>query len=72
MNFAFGPSGTLALYNERDVMKKETATKEGIKFLIIPYWWDGTISSLSATLHHNFPEIFPPSDGNPIPPLFPN
>lgn len=39
MNSAFGPSGTLALYEERDTLKKRTASEIGIKFLEIPYWY---------------------------------
>jgi len=64
---AFGPSGTLALYNDRDNYKKQKAAEQGIRFLAIPYWWDGTVSSLAATLNLNFPDIFPnESPGTPI------
>jgi len=58
--------GTIALHNERDSFKKTSACTHGICFLTIPYWWDGTISSLAATLHLHFPLLFPLSQGSPI------
>jgi len=68
----FGPSGSLAIYEYRDSLKKEIAAGKKINFLTIPYWWDGKVSSLAATLHSNFPELFPKCDGSPIPTEIPN
>lgn len=35
---AFGPSGTMALYSERDLKKKKACAENGITLVIIPYW----------------------------------
>jgi len=67
----FGPSGTLALYENRDTLKKTLAAEKNIFFLAIPYWWDGQSSSLRATLHEKFPDLFPEVDGIPIPSKIP-
>jgi len=68
--YGFG-GGTLALNTEKDSRKKRLAQEHGIRFLAIPYWWDRKLSSLSATLYHYFPDIFPPSNGVPISALVP-
>jgi len=67
----FGPSGTLAIYGIRDSLKKQLAIDNNIKYLTIPYWWDGTAASLEATLNLHFPDIFPKKDGVPIPTTIP-
>jgi len=64
----FGPSGTLAVYENRDSLKKQITSQQNIRFLTIPYWWDRQSESLAATLHMKFPDIFPESgNGTPIP-----
>jgi len=68
---AFGPGGISSLYSEKDNFKKQKASENRVKFLTIPYWWDGTQQSLAATLCQHFPEIFPPSSGSPIPATIP-
>eukprot|EP01125_Pyxidicula_operculata_P009617 TRINITY_DN3159_c0_g2_i2.p1 TRINITY_DN3159_c0_g2~~TRINITY_DN3159_c0_g2_i2.p1 ORF type:complete len:521 (+),score=86.79 TRINITY_DN3159_c0_g2_i2:779-2341(+) len=39
----FGPS---AMYKGRDKIKREECSKFGISLVDVPYWWDGTKSSL--------------------------
>jgi len=64
----FGPSGTLALYTSRDQLKTRLAADQNVNFITIPYWWDGEMSSLAATLHMHFPTIFTAvASGTPIP-----
>jgi len=35
---AFGPTGTMAMYTTRDLMKKNYCTQKGITLVAIPYW----------------------------------
>jgi len=65
---AFGPSSTIAMYSDRDLFKSKSCSRLGIRFLAIPYWWDGTQQSLAATLNLRFPDIFPSAPPtSPIP-----
>lgn len=61
----FGPS--TGAYWERDILKNNLCATQGITLVVIPYWWDGEIASLSATLYQTRPDVFPVSDANPIP-----
>ena len=66
----FGNGGTLSNNIARDVVKQNLAKEQNINFLTIPYWydknvlqmfiyrWDGSVSSLGATLNHHFPHLF--------------
>jgi hypothetical protein len=36
---AYGPSGTLALYTERDLKKKQMCASHGIDLVAIPFWY---------------------------------
>ncbi len=36
---AFGPGGTLALYANRDLKKKQLCASRGIELVAIPYWY---------------------------------
>eukprot|EP01127_Copromyxa_protea_P014851 TRINITY_DN4197_c0_g1_i1.p1 TRINITY_DN4197_c0_g1~~TRINITY_DN4197_c0_g1_i1.p1 ORF type:complete len:722 (+),score=134.76 TRINITY_DN4197_c0_g1_i1:213-2168(+) len=67
MHHAYGPSGTIALYSERDVKKKNACEKKGITLASIPFWWDGMQGSLNATLYALRPDIFPRTEDQPIP-----
>ncbi len=52
MSIHFSPS-----VKDRD-KKKNVACKElGITLITIPYWWDGKLSSLAATIQHIRPDI---------------
>lgn len=64
---AFGPSGTAGLYSERDLLKSSLCQMRGITLITIPYWWDGNVDSLSATLYRARPDVFPASSAEPIP-----
>eukprot|EP01124_Arcella_intermedia_P012701 TRINITY_DN19044_c0_g2_i1.p1 TRINITY_DN19044_c0_g2~~TRINITY_DN19044_c0_g2_i1.p1 ORF type:complete len:446 (+),score=129.38 TRINITY_DN19044_c0_g2_i1:700-2037(+) len=64
---AYGPTGTVSLYTKRDIKKKETCKEKGITLITIPYWWDRHKESLSSTLHHALPEVFPKSESPQIP-----
>lgn len=36
---------------ERDRQKREHCEKAGITLVEVPYWWDGSVESLAATIH---------------------
>jgi hypothetical protein len=38
-------------------MKMEYANNAGITLIPIPFWWDGSLSTLAATLHQHRPDI---------------
>jgi DNA ligase-1 len=59
---------SLAERQKKDKKKMEVCTKLGIGFIEIPYWWDRTLESLSATLNLKFPDVFEKiGSGIPIP-----
>ena len=41
------------MYQNRDREKKLLCKKNGIKLIIIPYWWDNSLDSLKAALNEN-------------------
>jgi hypothetical protein len=51
----------------RDIEKKTICIESGITLVQIPYWWDGTIESLSSTLHQYLPHLFASTGLPPIP-----
>ena len=60
------------MFSERDEKKKEMCIQKGISLVCIPYWWDGSADSLSSTLYHILPHVFPKTDSPPIPTTPPN
>jgi hypothetical protein len=42
--------GALELFQTRDQTKQEFCQKLGISLIVIPYWWDGRLSSLKETI----------------------
>ena len=52
----FGP---LEVIQRRDREKAEACDKSGIRLLSVPYWWDGEVESLLATLHRQHPTVLP-------------
>jgi len=50
----FGP---LEAYQRRDEAKRRACREHGIRLLEVPYWWDGQVASLAASLHHRFPGL---------------
>eukprot|EP01124_Arcella_intermedia_P022228 TRINITY_DN3269_c0_g1_i6.p1 TRINITY_DN3269_c0_g1~~TRINITY_DN3269_c0_g1_i6.p1 ORF type:complete len:532 (-),score=121.07 TRINITY_DN3269_c0_g1_i6:292-1683(-) len=64
---AYGPSGSLALYAQRDERKKQACREMGITLITVPYWWDGSKESLNATLYHIRPDVFQPTAFPAIP-----
>jgi hypothetical protein len=54
---------------DRDQQKREACMEHGITFIEIPYWWDGQLPSLEATVRQqwkNLSSCFP--QGTAIPP----
>ena len=49
------PSGfsSLELYQSRDVEKEKLCKDHGIHLIVIPYWWDNSLTSLRNTLLSN-------------------
>lgn len=48
----------------RDLEKQHLCQSRGITLLTIPYWWDGSINSLSNTIHKSRPDLVLPSPTN--------
>ncbi len=46
---------------ERDKKKVATCQQLGINLITVPYWWDGSLSSLAATIRQARPDIEIPS-----------
>lgn len=67
---AFGPFGN-SIYVERDRVKVDLCQLREITLLCIPFWWDGELESLAATLFQARPDVFPLSTSSPIPSQFP-
>lgn len=67
LDTAFGPNGMTNVYGERDQLKRALCIPQGITLISIPYWWDGSKESLSATLFQARPDVFPASEASPIP-----
>jgi hypothetical protein len=45
-----------------------TAAKNiGVTLVLIPFWWDRSKESLSATIHQFRPDLVPVCEGIPIP-----
>jgi len=65
-------AGFIPLYDRksRDAEKIRTCTEFGIKLIIIPYWWDNKMESLTATICRELPgvmDIFEGTTAKPIP-----
>ncbi len=54
---------------ERDKQKMQSCLKTGITMIAVPYWWDGSLSSLATTIHYMRPDISIPNSllSSPIP-----
>jgi len=50
----FGP---LEAVQRRDMEKRRICEESGIRLLTVPYWWDRSLASLTASLHLHFPSI---------------
>jgi len=48
---------------KRDKTKKELCDSVGITLVNIPYWWNGKINSLKATIHNIRPDIIDNKEG---------
>ncbi len=47
--------------------------EDGITLIVIPYWWNTSIESLSQTIHLARPDLeMPVTNGNPIVNVMPN
>ncbi len=44
---------------KRDKEKEQACKNVGITLVHIPYWWDGKLESLKATIYHHRPDLFP-------------
>ncbi len=56
------------LYFERDLQKRESCSIKGITLIEIPYWWDLSEQSLSATIYQCRPDLIQkPFNAQPIP-----
>jgi len=55
-HFLFG-SPQMARQLERDEEKRRLCKGKGISLIEVPYWWDGQLSSLCATIRKCRPEI---------------
>ncbi len=42
---------------ERDKQKKVICKELGVDLFVLPYWWDGSLSSLATTIHRLRPDI---------------
>lgn len=42
---------------ERDSEKRALCSSLGIDLIEIPYWWDGSVNSLLATIHQIRPQL---------------
>ena len=49
----------LEVVQARDREKEELCAAEGIRLLAIPYWWDGSLPSLAASIHRAAPSLLP-------------
>ncbi len=49
--------GSDKLQRKRDQEKKEACLRDNIQLIIIPYWWDQTVSSLAATIAKDCPRL---------------
>jgi len=47
--------GPLDIYRRRDEAKRALCRAQGIRLVEVPYWWDGRVESLAATLHRQLP-----------------
>ncbi len=59
---------------KRDERKQLKCRENGITLITIPHWWDGTCSSLAATIHQIRPDIDIPASqmSSPIPSTVPH
>eukprot|EP01125_Pyxidicula_operculata_P013676 TRINITY_DN4544_c0_g1_i1.p1 TRINITY_DN4544_c0_g1~~TRINITY_DN4544_c0_g1_i1.p1 ORF type:complete len:657 (+),score=99.41 TRINITY_DN4544_c0_g1_i1:645-2615(+) len=64
---AFGPSSSLELYTHRDKQKQELCDLNGITLLQVPYWWNGDLQSLAATISIIRPDLVDPKKVSSIP-----
>lgn len=59
--------GDQKMISERDVEKKKLCANEGISLIDVPYWWDGNIDTLAASIHKYRPDLIPqPPAAEPI------
>eukprot|EP01118_Nematostelium_gracile_P008062 TRINITY_DN2649_c0_g1_i2.p1 TRINITY_DN2649_c0_g1~~TRINITY_DN2649_c0_g1_i2.p1 ORF type:complete len:817 (-),score=149.57 TRINITY_DN2649_c0_g1_i2:621-2738(-) len=54
-------------YQERDQEKRKACHSKGITLIEIPYWWDGTVETLQATIHHFRSDLLSDNGYSPIP-----
>ncbi len=55
---------------QRDTQKQKVCFSDGITLIIIPYWWDQQVESVTRTIHRLRPDISLPAaflTGDPIP-----
>jgi len=66
---------SLEMQQGRDNEKVELCSTNGIKLIVIPYWWDNTLESLTATILNEFPVMVKIKEflrGEPISKVIPN
>ena len=49
------------------IVKQRAIQRLGLKYIIIPYWWNGKSESLASTIHSQFPDILKDNGKSPIP-----
>jgi len=49
----------IAKVQQRDQSKQEICKSRGISLIVIPFWWDKYLESLSHTIHKYRPDIIP-------------
>jgi hypothetical protein len=52
---------------KRHSEKVKKTTQAGFVLIDVPYWWDGSESSLKATIAIKRPDLFPDNSAQPIP-----
>lgn len=51
---------SLRILPARDEQKRLACKRAGISLVEVPYWWDGSLESLAATVADQRPELVPP------------
>jgi hypothetical protein len=59
--------GSLQRRKALDEEKKKICNSIGISLIEIPYWWDGSVDSLLATIHHFRPDCVADTKSSRIP-----
>lgn len=49
--------GPVDMYKRRDEAKRRMCVDRGIRLVEVPYWWDGQVESLAATLYQQLPSF---------------